>query len=105
MTNDQMLETILGGPKKASTDDANTAWWDGLESELDGAVSPRKPQGFAALSPERRSEISALGGKKAHALGKAHVWTSGEAGIAGKKGGSSRPAPTTTELLDNLEKL
>lgn len=38
------------------------------------------------LSPERRKEISSLGGKTAHAKGVAHRWTSDEAREAGKKG-------------------
>ena len=35
-------------------------------------MSQSKPRGFAALTPERREEISRLGGKAAHAQGKAH---------------------------------
>lgn len=36
----------------------------------------RKPRGFAALSPERRAEISSLGGKRAHEKGTAHKFDS-----------------------------
>jgi general stress protein YciG len=46
-----------------------------------------KPRGLAALSPERRREIAALGGKAAHAQGKAHRFTSQEAKAAGQRGG------------------
>lgn len=48
----------------------------------------KKPQGFAVLSPERRAEISRKGGKAAHAMGKAHKFTSEEAKAAGHKGGT-----------------
>lgn len=34
-------------------------------------------------------KIASQGGKAAHALGKAHVWTSEEAAAAGRKGGAS----------------
>lgn len=48
----------------------------------------RKPRGFAAMSPERRREICAKGGKAAHAQGKAHKFTSEEARAAGSIGGA-----------------
>lgn len=48
----------------------------------------KKLQGFAALSPERRREISSIGGKKAHALGTAHRFSPEEAQQAGRKGGA-----------------
>lgn len=43
-------------------------------------------KGFASLSPEKRKQVAALGGKAAHASGKAHKWTHEEAVLAGKKG-------------------
>lgn len=48
-----------------------------------------KPRGFAALSPERRAEISRLGGQRAHAVGKAHKFTPDEARFAGRRGGET----------------
>jgi general stress protein YciG len=48
---------------------------------------PKKPRGFAAMSPEKRAEISSLGGKAAHAKGTAHEFTSEQARAAGRKGG------------------
>ncbi len=48
----------------------------------------RGKQGFASMTPEDRKRIAAIGGKRAHALGKAHVWTSEQAQKAGKKGGA-----------------
>jgi uncharacterized protein len=47
---------------------------------------------FAAMSPERRSAIASLGGKRAQLLGRAHQWTSEEAREAGKKGGTASHA-------------
>jgi general stress protein YciG len=48
----------------------------------------RKPRGFAALSPERRREIAASGGRQAHALGVAHQFTSDEARAAAQRRGA-----------------
>lgn len=50
---------------------------------------PKQKRGFALLSPERRKEISTLGGQVAHKLGVANKLTSKTAAIAGKKGGLS----------------
>jgi general stress protein YciG len=51
---------------------------------------PRKPRGFAAMTnKERLKEIARLGGKSAHAQGRAHRFTSEEAREAGKKGGAA----------------
>jgi hypothetical protein len=44
-------------------------------------------RGFAAMSLEQRTMIASLGGKRAHALGKAHRWTSEEAKKAGEISG------------------
>lgn len=49
----------------------------------------RKPRGFAALTPERRKEISRKGGVTAHVKGSAHEWDSTTAREAGRKGGLS----------------
>jgi general stress protein YciG len=50
----------------------------------------RPGSGFASLTPTRRREISAQGGKAAHQQGAAHEWTVDEARAAGKKGGMAR---------------
>jgi general stress protein YciG len=42
---------------------------------------------FAKLSPERRREISQMGGRAVHAAGTGHEWTSETAQAAGRKGG------------------
>lgn len=50
-----------------------------------------RPRGFAALTPERRKEIAAAAGKRAHELGVAHTWTSKEAAQASRKGWKETP--------------
>jgi general stress protein YciG len=46
-------------------------------------------RGFAALDPDRQREIARLGGRAAHAQGRAHQFTSEEAREAGRKGGEA----------------
>lgn len=62
-----------------------------IDSEVSAAETvatpPKKKRGFAAMSPEKRAAISALGGKRAHELGVAHRYTSEEATAAGHAGG------------------
>lgn len=48
---------------------------------------PHGKKGFASMSPEKRKAIAGLGGRAAHAQGKAHKWTSAEAAKAGRIGG------------------
>ncbi len=57
------------------------------DTTVEEIPKPRKPRGFAALTPERRREISSAGGRSAHRLGVAHQWNGVEAAIAGRKGG------------------
>lgn len=57
-------------------------------------------KGFASLSKEKQREIASMGGKAAHAMGKAHEWTAEEAQINGRKGGRPkgwRKHPPITE--------
>jgi len=42
-------------------------------------------RGFAAMSPERKKEIAGMGGRAAHASGRAHQFSTDEARAAGKK--------------------
>jgi hypothetical protein len=44
-------------------------------------------RGFAAMSPEKRRAISSLGGKRAHAKGAAHTFTTSDARYFGQRGG------------------
>jgi general stress protein YciG len=50
---------------------------------------PKTPskRGFASMDPQRQREIASLGGKAAHASGRAHEFNSAEAREAGRKGG------------------
>lgn len=48
----------------------------------------KSDRGFASMSPTRQREIARKGGLAAHAKGTAHRWTSEEAQVAGRKGGS-----------------
>jgi general stress protein YciG len=54
-------------------------------------------QGFASMSKDRVREIASMGGKAAHAMGKAREWTSKEAQEAGRKGGLARAAQLRAE--------
>lgn len=58
------------------------------------------PRGFAAMDERRRREVASLGGRIAHARGRAHRFTPEEARKAGQKGGSqlSRNRKSMTEL-------
>jgi general stress protein YciG len=42
-------------------------------------------RGFAAMSPEKKKEIAGMGGRAAHASGRAHQFSTEEARAAGKK--------------------
>jgi general stress protein YciG len=48
---------------------------------------PCAGRGFASMDPTLRRELAKRGGKAAHALGKAHKFTSDEAREAGRRGG------------------
>ena len=47
---------------------------------------PKKMHGFALIAASLQREIASKGGKAAHALGRAHQFTSEEARSAGRKG-------------------
>ena len=53
-----------------------------------------KPRGFAAMTPEQRTEISRKGGVTAHLKGTAHTWNPATAQEAGRKGGLARRTKT-----------
>lgn len=50
-------------------------------------TKPSSKRGFASMDPQRQREIASLGGKAAHASGRAHEFNSAEAREAGRKGG------------------
>ncbi len=67
-------------------------------------VKTRKPRGFAAMSPEMRRIIAAMGGQSTQRLGRAHRWTPAEAKLAGAKGGSiSRRGQRAARQQDEQE--
>lgn len=45
-------------------------------------------RGFASMDKAKQREIASKGGKAAHVHGTAHEWTSAEARVAGRKGGT-----------------
>jgi general stress protein YciG len=51
---------------------------------------PKQRRGFACMDKARVREIAAIGGKRAHELGKAYTWNSKTATKAGAKGGRVR---------------
>lgn len=51
--------------------------------------TPRRLRGFAGMDRAKVAEIASKGGKAAHATGNARHFTTEEARIAGKKGGSA----------------
>ncbi len=55
------------------------------ETQQPQVQQQRRPRGFAAMSPEKKREIASLGGRAAHASGRAHQFSSEEARAAGKK--------------------
>lgn len=57
------------------------------EKDMTSETKPRRPRGFAAMSPEKQREIASKGGRSAHAKGTAHQFSSEEARQAGTKGG------------------
>ena len=54
-------------------------------AESTNPSSERRLRGFAAMSPEKKKEIASMGGRAAHACGRAHQFSSEEARAAGKK--------------------
>ncbi len=55
-------------------------------------MSNTHKRGFASMDKQTLLAICVAGGKKAHAIGKAHQWTKEEASAAGKKGVLTREA-------------
>ncbi|HEY8048470.1 MAG TPA: KGG domain-containing protein [Ramlibacter sp.] len=57
------------------------------------ATPTARLRGFAAMSPEKKKEIASLGGRAAHACGRAHQFSSEEARAAGKKRHQRKDGP------------
>ena len=58
------------------------------------SATARRLRGFAAMSPEKKKEIASMGGRAAHACGRAHQFTSEEARAAGKKRHQRKDGPS-----------
>lgn len=52
-------------------------------------AKPKDRRGFASMTPEKQREIASKGGREAHRQGTAHQWTTQEARLAGRKGGTA----------------
>ena len=50
---------------------------------------PKQRRGFAMMDPETLRYVCSQGGRTAHALGRAHRFTTEKASQAGKKGGAT----------------
>ena len=53
--------------------------------EQSTSTQERRLRGFAAMTPEKKREIAGMGGRAAHASGRAHQFSTEEARAAGKK--------------------
>jgi uncharacterized protein len=65
-----------------------------VESTPTSASTERRLRGFAAMSPEKKKEIASMGGRAAHACGRAHQFSSEEARAAGKKRHQRKDGPS-----------
>jgi uncharacterized protein len=65
--------------------DLSTTGATATTSPTSAAAPERRLRGFAAMSPEKKKEIASMGGRAAHACGRAHQFSSEEARAAGKK--------------------
>jgi uncharacterized protein len=54
---------------------------------IDKEATMAGKRGFASMDPERQREIASMGGKHAHAIGKAHKYNTETGKVAGKMGG------------------
>ena len=63
-------------------------------TESTTATAERRLRGFAAMSPEKKKEIASMGGRAAHACGRAHQFSSEEARAAGKKRHQRKDGPS-----------
>jgi uncharacterized protein len=65
-----------------------------IESTTTSSAPERRLRGFAAMSPEKKKEIASMGGRAAHACGRAHQFSSEEARAAGKKRHQRKDGPS-----------
>lgn len=81
-----------------STETPKASDTDSKDSEA--LKKPRR--GFASMTPERRRELASLGGKRAHATGRGHQFTTEEAKAAGAKGGRAAQTKKNLQRLKDL---
>lgn len=80
-----------------------------VEAAKEAAKAPKRAHGFATMDRARVRELARSGGVAAHRKGSAHKFTSEEARLAGKKGGSAphrsrgRAIPTTPPASGNSD--
>jgi uncharacterized protein len=69
-------------------------------------TEPNQPakRGFALLTPEQLRDVSASGGRTAHAIGKAHQFSKAEARDAGSKGGKATHAKRAADAAAEAQK-
>lgn len=66
------------------------------------ATMEKRKLGFAAMAVEAQRRLASLGGRAAHAQGKAHKWDREAAVAAGRKGGiasQARAAARRTSIV------
>ncbi len=63
----------------------DTSLTPSTDTNIANPAPERRLRGFAAMSPEKKKEIASMGGRAAHACGRAHQFSSEEARAAGKK--------------------
>lgn len=68
-------------------------------------MTQRKRRGFASMNDERQREIARLGGRAAHAQGRAHQFSVDEARAAGKKGGQAVREKYGPEFYANIGRI
>ena len=64
------------------------------ESSTPTTTTTARLRGFAAMSPEKKKEIASMGGRAAHACGRAHQFSSEEARAAGMKRHQRKDGPS-----------
>lgn len=66
-------------------------------------LAPKKPRGLACLDQAERRRIASLGGKAAHAQGRAHTYSHDEAVASGRKGGVEAHRRGTAHHFSTVE--
>lgn len=61
-----------------------------------------KRRGFGSMDKDKLRELAVRAGRRAHDLGRAHVWTAAEASAAGKKSAALRKVRQTDLHRDLL---